>query len=58
MEENRPVSAVKQKPSQQLDLQMTIAADSAVESALKKLDLNTLTPLEALNKLYELKAMI
>lgn len=32
------------------------AAESEVEKELKMLDVNTLTPIEALNKLYELKA--
>ncbi len=40
------------------DMQLSLREDSAVETALRKLDLNTLTPLEALNKLYEFKAML
>lgn len=35
-----------------------LLAASEVEDALKKLDLNTLTPIEAMNKLYELKGML
>jgi len=58
LEENRPVSQRKTKNIEQNEWQMSFAAESAVETAIKKLDLNTLTPLEALNKLYELKAMI
>ena len=58
LEHNRPVSAIENKSATEFEMQMTLGADSAVETALKKLDLNTLTPLEALNKLYELKAML
>lgn len=38
--------------------QLALPQVSALEAALKKLDLNTLTPLEALNKMYEFKAML
>ncbi len=58
LEQNRPVSQRKTKNIEPNDWQMSFAAESAVETAIKKLDLNTLTPLEALNKLYELKAML
>ena len=58
LEQNRPVSQRKTRNTEQAELQMSFAAKSAVETAIKKLDLNTLTPLEALNKLYELKAML
>ena len=58
LEQNRPVSQRKTKNSEQNEMQLSFAAESAVETAIKKLDLNTLTPLEALNKLYELKSMI
>lgn len=58
LENGRPVSAKKAKAEQQSDIQLELIKESAVETALKKLDLNTLTPLEALNKLYEFKAML
>lgn len=48
----------KRKMPMQEDMQLSLREDSAVEAALKKLDLNTLTPLDALNKLYEFKAML
>ena len=38
--------------------QLALVHDSPVEDAMRRLDLNTLTPLEALNKLYEFKAML
>lgn len=38
--------------------QLALPQVSQLEAAFKKLDLNTLTPLEALNKLYEFKAML
>ncbi len=41
------------------DMQMSlISNDSAVVDRLKEVDLNTLTPIEAINLLYELKGMI
>ncbi len=42
----------KEKPSPQLSF---FGQKSAVDEELKKLDIDSLTPLEALNKLYELK---
>lgn len=63
LEADRPVSehrrAVKSYAlSQEEAPQMVLPQTSALETALKKLDLNVLTPLEALNKLYEFKAML
>ena len=41
------------------DMQLSlISADSPVTEKLKSIDLNTLTPIEAMNLLYELKNMI
>lgn len=51
----------KKKPQERTEEpQMTFATviPSEVEAALRQLDLNTLTPIEALNKLYELKGLI
>ncbi|MBP1577263.1 MAG: DNA mismatch repair protein MutS, partial [Oscillospiraceae bacterium] len=59
LESGNPVAAkVSAKVNTEEEGQLSLGADSAVETALKKLDLNTLTPLEALNKLYEFKAML
>ena len=59
LESGNPVAAkVSAKANTEEEGQLSLGADSAVETALKKLDLNTLTPLEALNKLYEFKAML
>ncbi len=53
-EAQAPPTAPKSKPapSQQMSL---FGQESAVEVELKKLEIDGLTPLEALNKLYELK---
>lgn len=41
------------------DMQMSlISNDNAVVERLSEVDLNTLTPIEAINLLYELKGMI
>lgn len=47
------------KPSAQTDDQLSMldSADSAVAQALRSIDPETLTPLEALTKIYELKKM-
>ncbi|MEG2204975.1 MAG: DNA mismatch repair protein MutS, partial [Oscillospiraceae bacterium] len=61
LEASRPASerrAAARSVSEHHEVQMTLPQATAVENALKKLDLNTLTPLEALNKLYEFKAML
>lgn len=53
----RAITCVRDYKKQESE-QLFIAQKSAVEMALAKLDLNTLTPIEAMNKLYELKAML
>ncbi len=63
LEADRPVaerrSSVKRMSlSDEETPQLALPQVSALETALKKLDLNTLTPLEALNKMYEFKAML
>ncbi|MBP1557783.1 MAG: DNA mismatch repair protein MutS, partial [Oscillospiraceae bacterium] len=59
LESGNPVAAkASTRANTEEEGQLSLGADSAVETALKKLDLNTLTPLEALNKLYEFKAML
>ncbi|MBQ9939538.1 MAG: DNA mismatch repair protein MutS [Oscillospiraceae bacterium] len=59
LEEGQAVSS-KQQPKRTEEYQMTLMSSvgSEVEEKLKGIDLNTYTPLEALNLLYELKAMI
>jgi DNA mismatch repair protein MutS len=49
---NPRIHITHKEPSEQISL---FAGKSRVESELEKLDLDGLTPLEALNKLYELK---
>lgn len=51
---------VKKKSDQSDEIQLGFfgASESEVEKELKMLDVNTLTPIEALNKLYELKAKL
>ena len=44
------------EPQAQMSLLGT--ADSKVEDYLRNIDVNTLTPIEALNKIYELKNML
>ena len=62
LEEGQAVSpgGAQKRKAQPDEYQMTLAASmgSEVEEKLRSLDLNTLTPLEALNLLYQLKAMI
>ena len=59
LEEGQAVSAKpRQKQADEYQMTLMSAVDSEVEAKLKSLDLNTYTPLEALNLLYELKAMI
>lgn len=55
---NEPVlsQAVKQEETAQLSL-MT-SADSLISDRLKNVDINTLTPIEAMNLLYELKGLL
>lgn len=62
LEADRPISErraaasrhVADRPREQL----TLSGPSPVEEAVRRLDLNTLTPIEALNKLYELKGLV
>lgn len=60
LEEGRIVSPAKKKPTEGASSQISFEAivPSAVEEALRKTDVNTLTPIEALNKLYEMKEML
>ncbi len=60
LEEGRIVSPAKKKPAEGTSSQISFEAivPSAVEEALRKTDVNTLTPIEALNKLYEMKEML
>ena len=63
LEADRPISerraTMKAAPERQNQPeQIALVHDSPVEDAMRRLDLNTLTPLEALNKLYEFKAML
>ena len=53
--ETETVSTKVKEDDMQLSL---ISADSPVTEKLKSIDLNTLTPIEAMNLLYELKNMI
>ncbi|MBQ3265008.1 MAG: DNA mismatch repair protein MutS [Ruminococcus sp.] len=47
-------------PAQEESLQLSLMPDSSgmIEKKLKALDVNTLTPIEAMNILYELKGMV
>ncbi|MBR2021089.1 MAG: DNA mismatch repair protein MutS, partial [Clostridia bacterium] len=63
IEEKHNVSPVKsQMPKNTSDFSGTLALDSLEEDRvideIKKIDVNTLTPIEALTKLYELKKML
>lgn len=60
LEEGKAVAPVKKKAPKPNSPQISFAAitPSEVEAALKQIDVNTLTPIEALNKLYELKGML
>ena len=63
LENDRHVSSVKKKglsPEVREEHQMSFAAviPSPVEELLRRTDVNTLTPIEALNKLYELKQLL
>jgi DNA mismatch repair protein MutS len=50
----KPAKKKAREPAQQITL---FGGKSAVEEELKKLDIDGMTPLEALNKLYELKKL-
>ena len=54
-----PARAARQKQEETAP-QMTFgsAAASEIEAALRAIDVNTLTPIEAMNKLYELKTLL
>ncbi len=61
LEEGRTVSPAKKKPAtEQGSSQISFEAivPSEVEETLRKTDVNTLTPIEALNKLYEMKELL
>ncbi len=53
---NIRTAADKQKKRDENQLDFFAQAESPVVSKLKQMDLNTITPIEALTKLYELKA--
>lgn len=57
LEKSRPVENKKKKPVQDVP-QLVFAKTSKVEQAISGLELDALTPLDALNKMYELKAML
>ena len=52
----RPNPKPKDEPGEQLSLMPQV--DSAIADKLNSVDLNTLTPIEAMNLLFELKNMI
>ncbi|MEG2174581.1 MAG: DNA mismatch repair protein MutS [Oscillospiraceae bacterium] len=61
LEAQRPISerrAALRRTKLPPDGQQAIPTPSAVEEMLRRVDLNALSPLEALNKLYELKSML
>ncbi len=57
--ENEKPKAKSKKKEEYETPQLTLltSSESGVESFIKNIDVNTLTPIEALNKLYELKKM-
>ncbi len=60
-EQHRMKNTLQQMPSQKLQLSMFDASDPALEALktmLEQIDVNTLTPLEALMKLNELKELL
>ena len=58
LEESRPVSQKRTRHIENDLPQLAFAEPSPVEQSLSNLNLDVLTPLEALNKLYELKLML
>ena len=50
--EAKPAGKQRKEPAAQMPL---FGQKSALQEELEKLDINSLTPLEALNKLYELQ---
>lgn len=51
------VKSKKKEEYEAPQLTLLTSSESGVESFIKNIDVNTLTPIEALNKLYELKKM-
>lgn len=61
LDQGGPVAKTKSAPEPTEDLgqiSFTSSARDELAAAIEQIDLNTLTPIEALNKLYELKAML
>ncbi|MCI8649228.1 MAG: DNA mismatch repair protein MutS [Anaerotruncus sp.] len=60
LEDGKEVKPVRKKTAAADTAQMSLlsAVSSEVEQALKKVDVDTLTPIEAMNCLYELKRML
>ena len=60
LEGENTVTPVKKKTTEKQTAQMSFESitPSEVEAVLKQIDVNTLTPIEALNKLYELKGLL
>jgi len=56
LETNNRGTKTARKKQKEVSIQMQLfSGESAVEEELRKLEIDGLTPLEALNKLYELK---
>lgn len=61
LEEGKEVSPAKKKRAEAVEgpqISFEAVIPSEVEAALRQVDVNTLTPIEALNKLYELKSLL
>ena len=61
LDQGGPMAKTKSAPEPTEDLgqiSFTSSARDELAAAIEQIDLNTLTPIEALNKLYELKAML
>ena len=61
LEEGKEVSPAKKKHAAAAEgpqISFEAVIPSEVEAALRQVDVNTLTPIEALNKLYELKSLL
>ena len=60
LNEHAPAENVQKQPVEEPGLQLSLmpAADTMIEKKLRGLDVNTLTPIEAMNILYELKRMV
>ena len=48
----------KEEPEEEMQLSLMPSANNAISDKLSSIDINTLTPIEAMNLLYELKNMI